>query len=104
MMNFEPKTQKGLQNGQPFERTRKPFNGNAILFKGNKKGTKSGLKVVKIAFRAPQKSQKTCSLIGKTHTGKPNAQNLIKPVENEDFWSKNRKMASKMIKKHYVYR
>ena len=30
---------------------------------------------------------------------KTNAQNLIKPVENEDFLSKNRKMASEMIKK-----
>ncbi len=31
-------------------------------------------------------------------------ENLIKPVENEYFLSKNRKMASKIMKKHYVYR
>ena len=49
--------------------------------------------------RNPQKSQKTLRLIGKTHMEKTNAQNLIKPVENEDFLSQNRKMASKMIKK-----
>ena len=55
--------------------------------------------MVKIALRAPQKSQKTLSLIGKTHMEKTNAQNLIKPVEYEDFLSQNRKMASKMIKK-----
>ena len=42
---------------------------------------------------------KTLGLIGKTHTEKTNAQNLIKPVENEAFLSQNRKMASKMIKK-----
>ena len=30
---------------------------------------------------------------------KTNAQNLIKPVENEDFLSNNRKMASGIIKK-----
>ena len=56
-------------------------------------------KVIKIAFWAPQKSQKPLSLIGKTHMEKTNAQNLIKPVEYEDFLSQNRKMASKMIKK-----
>ncbi len=61
-------------------------------------------KVIKIVFWAPQKSHKTLSLIGKTHMRKTNAQNLIKPVANEDFLSKNRKMASEMIKKHYVYR
>ena len=43
--------------------------------------------------------KKTLGLIGKTHTENPNAQNLIKPVENEDFLSQNRKMVSKMIKK-----
>ena len=30
---------------------------------------------------------------------KTNAQNLIKPVENDDFLSQNRKIASEMIKK-----
>jgi hypothetical protein len=35
---------------------------------------------------------------------KTDAQNLIKPDEIEDFVSQNRKMASKMMKKHYVYR
>ncbi len=68
------------------------------------KRAQKGSKVVKIAFRAPQKSQKTLSLIGKTHMEKTNAQNLIKPVENEDFLSRNRELASKMVKKHYVYR
>ncbi len=35
--------------------------------------------------------------------GKTNAQNLIKPVEYEDFLSQNRKMASKMIKKSITF-
>ncbi len=48
------------------------------------KGVKSGQNSVS----APQKSQKTLRLIGKTHMEKTNAQNLIKPVENEDFLSK----------------
>ena len=34
---------------------------------------------------------------------KTNAQNLIKPVEYEDFLSQNRKMASKMIKKSITF-
>ena len=46
-----------------------------------------------------QKTQETLGFIGKTHMEKTNAKNLIKPVENEDFLSPERKMASEMIKK-----
>ena len=42
-------------------------------------------KGVKIAFRDPQKSQNTFSLIGKTNMEKTSAENLIKPVVYEDF-------------------
>ena len=52
-----------------------------------------------MSVAGPSEIAKTLSLIGKTHMRKTNAQNLIKPVENEDFLSPNRKMASKMIKK-----
>ncbi len=72
----------------------------ALLGREGPKGVKSGQNSVS----GPPKSQKTLGLIGKTHMEKTNAQNLIKPVGNEDFLSQNRKMASEMIKKHYVYR
>ena len=78
-------------------KTWKPFKIPEFFQDG--KGPKRGQKVVKIELRAPQKSQNTLSLIGKTHMEKTNAQNLIKPVENEDLLSQNRKMASEMIKK-----
>ena len=32
----------------------------------------------------------------------PDAKYLIKPVENEDFWSRKLKKGTKMIKKHYL--
>ena len=57
------------------------------------------VRIIKIAFRAAQNRKETLGFIGKTHMEKTNAQNLIKPVEYEDFLSQNRKMASKMIKK-----
>ena len=69
----------------------------------DRKRTKSGQKGVKIAFRDPQKSQKTFSLIGKTNMEKTSAENLIKPVVYEDFWSPFRKKGPKSIKKHYVF-
>ena len=73
---------------------------NLSRWEGGQKWSKSGQNSVP----GPSEIAKTLSLIGKTRMEKTNAQNLIKPVENEDFLSQNRKMASKMIKKHYVYR
>ena len=32
----------------------------------------------------------------------PDAKYLIKPMENEDFWSQKSKKGSKIIKKHYL--
>ena len=78
-------------------KTWKPFKIPEFFQDG--KGPKRGQKVVKIELRAPQKSQNTLSLIGKTHMEKTNAQNLIKPVEYEDFRSRFCKTASKSIKK-----
>ena len=53
------------------------------------------------------RTQKTLKTIGKTtfwSIRKCLWKYLIKPVENEDFLSRNRKMASGMIKKHYKIR
>ena len=50
--------------------------------------------------KGPQKSQKTLGLIGKTHMEKTNAQNLIKPVDHEDFRGSFLKMDRKVSKKH----
>ncbi len=42
---------------------------------------------LRMAPQGPSEIAKTLGVIGKTHMEKINAQNLIKPIENEDFWA-----------------
>ena len=56
-----------------------------------------------VRFRGVAKHQKS---IGKTRfcaSRFPHSKNLIKPVENEDFWAPFSKKGPKMIKNHYHY-
>ena len=56
-----------------------------------------------VRFRGVAKHQKS---IGKTMfcaSRFPHSKNLIKPVENEDFWAPFSKKDPEMIKKHYDY-